>query len=79
MLWLCATVRSAHGAAACLLRHTRLQLELSKTTCQAYFASQAAASEPREVMEYDVCIVGAGPAGLSAAIKLKQVRSEGWR
>ena len=40
----------------------------------ARFASQtAAALEPRESMEFDVCIVGAGPAGLSAAIKLKQV------
>ena len=27
---------------------------------------------PREAMEYDVIIVGAGPAGLTTAIKLKQ-------
>ena len=29
--------------------------------------------EPRESMEFDVVIVGAGPSGLSAAIRLKQL------
>ena len=28
---------------------------------------------PREVMEYEVAIVGAGPAGLACAIRLKQL------
>src|SRR6185436_9761657 len=34
---------------------------------------------PREAMDFDVVIVGAGPAGLAAAIKLKQLATAAGR
>ena len=76
MAWLCATLRgSVRHAALTLGGRGGRQQALLGTSERALFASQTAALEPRETMDFDVCIVGAGPAGLSAAIKLKQVSS----
>src|SRR5271169_3852718 len=41
--------------------------------CALFSVSNLMSDTPRDVMEYEVAIVGAGPAGLASAIRLKQL------
>lgn len=46
---------------------------LDATVRRRGYASDAAPAAERERLKFDVLVVGAGPAGLAAAIKIKQV------
>ncbi len=69
------------NASAALKRAARYNSVYSRSFRTSLVASNGGASfTPAEVEraedEVDVCIVGAGPAGLSAAIRLKQLERE---
>jgi electron-transferring-flavoprotein dehydrogenase len=60
---------------------SRLAFTQRQLTACRWLSSSASASledvdEPRESMAFDVLIVGGGPAGLSASIKLKQLNPD---
>jgi NADPH-dependent 2,4-dienoyl-CoA reductase/sulfur reductase-like enzyme len=73
---LCGGRRWLRSAAFAWLNGTS-NLECASSAAQARALSTSAPAE-REQLSSDVLIVGAGPAGLAAAIRLKKVRTMPW-
>src|SRR5262249_31620496 len=49
---------------------------MAPSECSPSDEARMSTAAERDVMEYDVCIVGAGPSGLSCAIRLKQLKPD---
>ena len=72
--------RSLSSARAAVLRAPRPHIGSARAMLSAEASAGGEHDEilfsERDAMEYDVLIVGAGPAGLSAAIRLKQLEMQ---
>src|SRR5690606_23257018 len=70
-----AAAGSGDGAAPRFSRPAMPREEQSPMTSEQLLSTYG----PREAMEYDVVVMGAGPAGLATAIRLRQLAAEGGR